>query len=365
MRDQFENIKARMKWFSTSKDNFAAAGNYNASATSRGDTLDLEKTHTASKRAEITAVAKANFTTAMSNNWPLGWEQTGDHEFKVAAYGQLRTGQAVGQDAELNRVDQDYEQSRLTIFQDQVVTTGVASLMKSIVEEKNTRMQSGDTDYRVSAAMTPSEYRFFTDPKNGKTESFVGTQKEAAEFKMASRFIGQLQRQSGTAGQDIETQLQIVSFMDNATKAPNTAEARLKWEDQVMSAKSKENFEGYNMGNKVMQIITDIQSNKRNISETAKRFDSMHTARLGSAKMTAVGDQLGKTIVGEGYKQQSHETFAQTGQAPKKRDAYNNDETQQHNTLGVKDRTTKGVGGKYTREFMETDRTLNAIADAN
>lgn len=357
IRDQFENIKAHLKIFSTSKDSFAAAGNYQQSVSSRAD--DVDKQTGIAERDEIYAAPKGNFTTSMSNNLPLGWEQTGDHEFKIASYGQIRATNN-RMDSETNRADTSID-VKTTAFQDAVISAGVANIMKSVANSRAQRVQNGEWLPELSRDVVNSQYRLASNEQS-RAADVTGDQTARESFAAVAKFIGALNRQSGVKNQDVEQQLQIIQFMDNATRAPNTSEARHRATDIVMSAQVASGFQSFRG---VAPGVRRTDTSKRQTNETARRFESMQTARLGGSRMTAVGDKFGKTLTGEGYKSTSRARDNTQTKAPDIRHGYNTGETQLHETFSTADRSVRGLGSKFTRDKMDTDRTLNAISDAN
>lgn len=356
LRDQFENIKSRMKWFTTSKDSFAAGGNYTQSQLSRTDTIEHQKG--LSTRGEIQTAAKTNLTTMMSNNMPLGWEQTSDLEFKVASYGQIRSI-ATGEDQELIRTNiADEKSANLTTFQDQTVTVGVAQMMKVVVDSIGKREQNGEWLPGLSREQTTTQFKAVDEMS--KVDNFVGDQKMSTVFRTVENFIGQLNRQSGMSAQDIEQQLQIITFMDNAIRTAPKSVERAKATDIVLSAKAAEQFASRGVGPGSRTV-----KNTRQTNETAKRFESMTVAHLGTSRMVNVNSQLSKTVIGEGYKQSSSVRNNIIIKNPELRNAYTAEDGQIHNSFGIADRSGAGLGSKFTRDKMDTDRTLNAISDMN
>lgn len=356
IRDQFENIKSRMKWFSTSKDNFAAGGNFKHSESSRGEQMDREPGM--STRPELSSRAKSNLTTLMSNNMPLGWEQTGDAEYKVASYGQVRSMNGA-EDQELvrsNTVDDKHDM--FTKFQDQQVTVGIASMMKTVVDGTSKRESNGEWLPGLSRDQTTSQFKR-TGPATSAVDGFTGDQRNVTVFKTMENFIGQLNRQSGMANQDIESQLQVIQFMDSAARTAPKSVERIKATDVVLSAKSQEQFAAA----RVTGVRQTTKPGQRQSNGTAQLFESMQVARLGSARLTGVGNQL--KIAGEGYKQTSHVAGNAVGHKPQTRNAYTAQDGQAHDTFGTKNRSGGALGSKFTRDKMDGERTLNAMSELN
>jgi hypothetical protein len=264
---------------------------------------------------------------------------------------------------ETNRSQQhDGKSDQLVKFQDQLVTAGVANIMRNVIEGRLRREQEGDTTLMRSRDQTNTHFLFGERNETTRAERQMADQKNKESFKTVERFIGQLNRQSGTANQDVETQLQIVSLMDNATRQTSGSQARFNAADIVLSAKTAEQFQDRNVKRGVQKH--DLLQ-KRDVSETAKRFDSMQVARLNTAKLTSQGDKLSRDLVGEGYKTQSRSQNTLKSAAPAMRNPYTTKEAQHHSTFGTGDRSTGGLKSKFMRDKMETDRTLNAISENN
>jgi hypothetical protein len=348
IRDQFENIKQRLKIFSTSKDSMASGSNFRDATTSKKDMVDQNG---ADAREEL---SRTNLTSQLSNSYPLGWEQTGDHEFNVAQYGQVRSAQLDAMNAGINRRDTNAS-NQLTTFQDQVVTAGVAQLMKTIVDA---RVQERDgTKLRSFAAAIPKEYRFFTDPKPAGSE-VATTQAVTDSIKSVENFIGQLNRQTGsTSRQDIESQLKIVSFMDAAIRPGTTETAKMEWQNQIASAKQQEAF-----GATATKQAAKKNTAQRETQETARRFESMQVARLGSARLAGTNTVLMEE--GERYKKTSAFSIHKTAKAPNIRDPYTANRSQRARDMeGTSDRFAKPMGDKMgVRAGIDSDGRSNAIS---
>lgn len=357
IRDQFENIKARLKIFATSKGNFASSGKTQQGLESRTGT-SIQGGGNISAHRDADSVNR--YTTVLSNTLPLGWEQTGDHEFKIAKLGQVRSALAGGEDVELNRADVREDQTdKLTRFQDQTVTVGLAQLMKQLALEKSRRDVTTDRTYSASSATTPSLYNAFRRTK-AATADVATDQKDQEVFRAMENFIGALKNQTGLlAGRNIEDQLQIVELMDHATR--NSLLGRMDTKrvaNEVQSAKIAETFAA-TINSKSRSRTTA----RRETDGSSKMFESMAVAHLGSRARPGVGDQRRKELMGENYARESAATLAQKIKNPNLRNPYTGVEEQQHATFGTKDRFTKGLGSKFTRDKMDTTRTLNDMAD--
>ena len=360
IREQFQGIKDRLKIFDTSKDAMMVQYNAEHSTESRVGTSNWQRSINFHENQD-----NINKTTQLSNSYPLGWEQTGDHEFKVASYGQIRS-QSNKSDADSNRRNTDKTESQLAIFRDQVVTSGLANLMRSVVANRQQRIQNGEWIPGLSRGQAQrSDWRPRTDPLS-RNSGIQTDQQDTEVFKSIERFIGELNRQSGVMGQNnIETQLQVIQFMDHATRTNRASDARFNAQDIVMSVVLSENFGTPTAATHRGKLAADYIV-KRQIDETTKRFESHQVARLGRSQMTSIGDKLSIGLVGEGYKSQSAVKNNTQSRAPDIRNPYSANAT--HNKavkFNTGDRHTRGLGSKFMRDKMHTDRTLNAISESS
>lgn len=356
LRDQFEITKRRLKIFSTSREGQST----NLGEKRTGDRAATDAQTGIAERDEVLAAIRSQVVSADNM---LGWEQTGDAELKVAALGQIREGQRKT-DGLTARADQHASQ-RVEQSRAQVVNTGAANMMRIVMDRMTDgRRAENETDQLRtdgrSGANTTSRFA----PGDNAVEVDV-SQSHTRAFGTVERFIGQLRAQSGMQGQDIETQLQVVQFMDNAVQASRlSSEARYKAEDIVLSAKTTRAFDDRGVARGAAGTADGFAATRRNTGQTGRYSESTAVAQLGTGRKHD-GPRVAR--IGEGYKSKSRETTQKRIRGPDGLDdlsrtaAY--DGTQAHATFSTADRHVRGLGSKFTRDRMDTDRTLNAISD--
>jgi hypothetical protein len=363
LREQFELIKQRLKIFSTSREGQST----NLGQKRQGDRATTDAQAGISERDEVLAAIRQQSISGNANMLSLGWEQTGDARFKVAALGQLRAGQRQT-DGLAVRADQQGSQ-RATRSQQQTVKTGTANMMRIVMDRMNEGRRNehdGDQQLIDGRSRTNTCSRFVPGDTSAVASTGVATQDAVRAFGTVERFIGQLRAQSGMQGQDIETQLQIVQFMDNAVQASRlSSEARYKAEDIVLSAAMSRGFEeAFRAAGNVNQ---DPAAARRNTGQTARYSESAAVAQLGRRTGDSGAPRFARS--GEGYKAQSRETVQKRLRGPDDMDdlsraaAY--DGTQDVQTFMTADRHVRGLGTKFTRDRMDTERTLDAISENN
>ena len=359
MREQFYNIKERLKIFTTSKDNSAGASNYQWSGTSVGS-LNAPGDSSVSGRGEVMGLPRSNLTTLQSNNAPLGWETTGDAEYKVASYGQVR-GRAVdrGDQPNLQMSTYDDKTANLTKFQDQVVSVGLAGLMRDVSREQSERRANGEWQPGITRDQRNTQFKAQSAP--GQREA-AADQVMEDKYQEIERFIGQLRRQTGVQGQNIESQLQTIQFMDNAISAPRGGVARFKSGEIVASAARAEGFETPVSAAGRGRALGDRPAARQSATSNYAT-GSQQTARLGSGRQ-GVRVQAPQTAQEQTISALARAAANQnaSGVAPNVRHGYSTDESQAVASFGTKDRFTRGLGSKFVRDQMDQDNRSNAIS---
>lgn len=360
LRNEMENIKSRLKIFSTSRDGRPSGGPGVTHTGVGGDSRVDQSEGDGATSEEFSPQRTKDATMALSNSLPLGWEQTGDHEFKIASYSLLRS-QGKDGDLQTNRYKTDENQyDNLTRFQDQIVPVGMARLMKTIADERALRIQTGDSDITKSVEQTTSQYRTAVDVKP-RTDAHDTTQSLKPEYKTVERFIGALRAQTGIRNADVETQLQVLNTMETAVRAPTASAKDARFTAQQIVA-STVNGRSNTVQNREA-AASRVDGSKREVAPTVEFFRSLAVAPLGKFQMTRTNDQLKHVARGERFEQTSRPGVSTAkGTRPELRDPYTARETQTHETKNVLDRTTRGLGNKYTRDLMDTSRELNSVA---
>lgn len=357
LRAQMEMTKRRLKIFSASRDGQST----NAGVKKMGDRLDTDDQAGMLDRDEvITAIRQQG---QQSDAIALGWEQTGESRVEVARLGRARGAQR-DSDGRVTQGEVTATQ-RVVDGVTQTVKTGAANLMRIIMDRitegrRNDFAVDQETWESLSPEIAKSQFR--ADPRSRTATAGITTEAEREAFATVERFIGQLNRQSGMQGQDIETQLQIVQFMDNAVTASHTSgEARFHAENILM-----EHVQGLSQEQATKRA--DGRADPlalRNVADTRTFSRDAVIARLASAIRDKVGS---KSYMGEAYKTASRETEQKRIRSQAEDDisrAKKYDGTQAHQTFATADRHVRGLGTKFTRDRMDTTRTLDAISEAN
>lgn len=131
--DVFYEIKDRMRWFATSKDNMASGRNFRGAA-------DTQLRDVVTNDPALSRVASDEATG--SNQWygqlgrtPVGWDRTTDQEFTIASYGHIRTQRPMDTIAE--RANQQQQSARESAPARAAQT--LALLMRDAVLEQQSR----------------------------------------------------------------------------------------------------------------------------------------------------------------------------------------------------------------------------------
>lgn len=372
LRDQFHNIKSRLKIFSTSRDNFASGKNFKFAGDSvvqnLENTYDPENPDGERKISYLTSQPRKDLIMLQSNQLPLGWESTSDLEYKVASYGHIRRPKGAV-DAPLTIDQVEKETANLTTFQDQVVTTGLAQIMKQLSLEKarqNVRTQE-NMNYadRILATITPSKYAGVGQHDLAQTQSKISQDSVFKESeKMISHFIGQLNRQSGMSGQDIETQLSIITAMDAAMQNVGAVKKyQRQIETMVTQPKSAAPLE---MKNTTKTKTADNRKAQNNTVETRAATVVKETgvkakvANYGQSRSQIVKNQV------QDLKQVAAQTAAnKKGKTPVIVNPYVVDAKNQkyRGERAVREKFSRGLGSKYMADKIDTSSEKNAMAE--
>jgi len=370
IHDQFENIKARLKIFSTSKDFGMSGKNFKFTSDSVMQNIDIEQEGftDGKKITSYTATPRADLVVMGSNILPLGWDTTSDLEFKVAHYGHIRH-LAGAQDVPLQRHDVEYDTAKLTEFQDQVVTVGLSQVMKRVAMEHHMRYDvQHDQEYKIFAQPIPRDYMFFLNPeKTNKASNFVGDQDFQKSTQMVERFLGQLQKQTGMKNQDIETQLSIVGLMDAATMQPNDAVRLAKIGRDIDTLYTQTMSDG----TQTDQTSASTKVNKQSRFQNLQSIDWKSSLQVANLGQVWLADRKHNSEMQSGRNLGVHgiSTNISNG-APKRVDPFSGapqDLLQRRERLesgGGRSVSGKGLRDKFTvRDNLSTSRQLNAIAN--
>ncbi len=362
----FDAIKDRLKIFSTSRDSGGSSSRQYAEGVDSRVQADTDESSITSRGEHI---VDNGYTTWLSNTTRLGWNQTGDHEFQVAQYGPSNRNS--GAPGDTTRVRSGGQDTSADMTSSAFAAARVASTMRDVAKSQSARGQSRDVSR-------------FADIGDGARRVALAFERKAIDAQLSrSTYVSGDQRNSRTHSDllpaarttrvdthgnqaNATQQMYIREMMEAAVRQIGNKRAVVNIQDTVMATKMEEHFDGAPLRTVRMRapVDDDPRRGADNMNETARRTESMQVARLGRSRMTDTGDMLAKQIVGEGYKTQSHGARHVTVKAPEMRDSHAAGESQQHFAPdAVYDRTVKGIGSKYTRESMDTERTLNAMAD--
>jgi hypothetical protein len=359
LREQMEMTKHRLKIFSVSRDGQST----NLGRKKLGDRAETDDQTSITTREEILAAIRQQGQ--QQDPLALGWEQTGDSLFHVAALGQQRGAQKAT-DGLSTRAEVAASQKQADSVV-QTIKTGAANLMRVIIDRINEGRRvehHADQDASESLDTATGTSRFRGDERSRVSTTGLSTAAQREAFGTVQRFIGQLNSQSGMQGQDIETQLQVVQFMDNAiTASRSSSEARFHAEDIVMAHKTGVSQE---QDQKRVEQFCDPLA-RRNVGETRRYSESTAVAQLGTGRRHP-SKEARFAKAGEGYKGVSRETVQKRLRSTLEDElsrAQGYDGTQYHHAFSTADRHVRGLGSKYTRERVDTERTLNAMADSS
>jgi hypothetical protein len=365
LRNEFENIKSRLKIFSTSKDHMMSAANYNFSGVGALANTDSEREGfvEGTPLTQISSAPRADLVTIGSNVLPMGWDTTSDLEYKVASYGLIR--QAKGSvDVPLIQHDTDRDSAKLTTFQDQVVSVGLAQLMKSVALEHHMRYDvQMDQQVRAFAQATPSKYLGFVNPTISKVSGFQADQELKDSTKMIERFLGQLGRQSGMAGQDIETQLSIIGLMDSAAMSNKKATDLAKIGTQIQTLYTQASTDSTQIGN--LAAEREVRQSRFQASTADLKWrQSFQVANLGAQLNTERKSNF--QVEGRKGAFQFGDNQVKAGKAPEIRQAFNakeGDVARRMERSGIYNSSIQKMGDKRAvRAQIDRDGELNALA---
>lgn len=286
--DTFYQVKDRMKWFATAKDNMASARNFRRfpvdSLMQDVDTDRVEKLtdDTGNYLEDASNWNKQDYTAKLSNSGGIGWEQTPDHIFNVAQYGAKRKQRNPANDV-TTKILQEYHtehDKNLTTFQDQVVSSGLAAHMANILEEQKIRYTYMDQDYPIHKQEMPNQYKqLYSKHGNLRLDSRLEAFKSRIikENNKTSKFTNNVVEQKWQG--DVTTK--IAQLMESGIKkATITGNYRKAAQEQLMDWKlNKEHMDNTNIKHKSQSIHdkynTDID-NKFYKGKTVKNYSNMN-----------------------------------------------------------------------------------------
>jgi hypothetical protein len=136
-------LKNRLKIFSTSKDGIQRSIKVDGNEQSYLDQVTADTQY--SEMLDNEMWNGVNATTLLSNNTPVGWHQTVDHDFKVAQYGMVRSEQDFTKyKAYINRREGVCDQKQKIPFNDITVSSNLIQTISNIIRARKTRDLTGD-----------------------------------------------------------------------------------------------------------------------------------------------------------------------------------------------------------------------------
>ncbi len=143
IKDQFYQVKDRMKIFDTSLDAWHNGGTRNREVTSTGACMLSTDAKYPDMRDEM-CYNRSRQISDLSNDTSIGWRRTTDHVFKVARYNQTRLKMGINeQDWVKNRSNTNLTQDILVSYQGQSIPKSLVMKMEDIVKQREMDLASG------------------------------------------------------------------------------------------------------------------------------------------------------------------------------------------------------------------------------
>lgn len=380
----FEDVKRRLKIFSTGKGSMMASRNFKHAADSN---IDLT-----AGQLPLVSIPEAVFediedrTAIRSNGTNIGWHRTTDHEFNVAQYGQAPVALKPS-NVEVNRQEQEPDSFMEEQFRDTRVNAGLAVLMQDIMKEREVQRSSEGTQKTHIARQIDVYKKMYQKPET--------TDISRTEIKQ------ELSRLQGLINQlaDMGTQNSKQNALHGVIAAAQNSRNKTQYDKEQMANSMSGAM--VNPGNRQHQRrkIMEIASGKKNRmqadslekfrqhyikdngtrkpSQTANMTDGLTTVKLSGlapVSIYASAERMGdmhKYVMGSGedYAQEAYDNLGRMGNANARAGRTDNDTTE--DTAGwtemeglTKDRTTRGTGSKYTQDLLDSDhQDLNVMAD--
>ena len=186
IKDQFYQVKDRMKIFETSRDGRHNGGTSNNPLISTA--VCLQKTDAKEPNmSDEMCYNTARMVTDLSNDTSIGWRRTTDHKFKVAKYNQKRLTLGFNeQDWSKNRANTNLEHDILVPYQDQNVPKSLVLKMDDIIKQREIDIKSGKMiNFRDSKIPALRARRITADDLNVK-RSTIQTSPEDPHYLLPS-----------------------------------------------------------------------------------------------------------------------------------------------------------------------------------
>jgi hypothetical protein len=172
IKDQFYQVKDRLKIFDTSLDSRHNGGTRNRELTSTGICMQTSDAKYPDMRDEM-CYNQSRMVTDLSNDTSIGWRRTTDHVFKVARYSQNRLKMGMNeQDWVKNRSNTNLTQDVLVSYQDQAIPKSLVMKMDDIVKQREVDLAAGrHIDFADSRAPEGRKRRIDVSDLNIKRET--------------------------------------------------------------------------------------------------------------------------------------------------------------------------------------------------
>lgn len=329
MSDAFYSSKDRMKWFETSKGNIAAARNFRRRM---GDSLmqdvDTDGNDTMMDRpdARQEEAVRRNFnsyTTKLSNNHSMGWHKTTDHEFKVAKYGAQRKIKNPAHDHITKLLHQSHVDhgDKLTTFQDQVVSSGLAQVMRKAAEEQKIRYTYQDQDFAMDNQKMPSQYRkLYGDYGNQRKKEAIVEELKILKLKdtIASYMGPRANHNVVNQRKQTNRTNKLAEMMESGTQIRDLGDIgvtnyRKNMQEQVTDERKNKDYDATNNIPGKTQKIESLYAARRSKGTAEWKKDKM-TKLYSSNKKSSMMDTTSqsKNYNTEKYKKESFERGSHT-----------------------------------------------------
>jgi hypothetical protein len=383
--ETFNDVKNRLKIFSTGKGSMMAARNFKHTANSN---IDLT-----AGQLPLVSIPESVFennidrTAQRSNGTAIGWHRTTDHKFEVARYGPTPTGLKPSR-AEINRNSQQPDSFKEAEFRDQRVNAGLAVLMQDILKERESmRAAIPSQMFKLSKQLAT------TRQKIDKSSTDVSRENALQEVSIIENMMNQLadagnnptkrnflhslisKAQNSRNSSQVDT-TQLANSMHGASVMPGNREHKKRVIAERMSGKKQIELADGLAQHRQRNVI---DNGNRKHRQTADITDGMQTMSMKSLKpLSSLASEdraasMHKAAMAstEGYTSESQDTHYRNnrndegfraGRTPT--DLVGDTQGYNHLEGSTYDRSTRGVGSKYMNDKHNTShKSESAVND--
>jgi hypothetical protein len=380
----FEDVKRRLKIFSTGKGSMMAARNFKHTADSN---IDLT-----AGQLPLISIPEAVFediedrTAIRSNGTNIGWHRTTDHEFDVAQYGQAPVALKPS-NAEVNRQLQEPDSFMEEQFKDTRVNAGLAVLMQDIMKEREVQ-RSALPSQKIHIAKQMDVYKkMYQKPETtdiSRTEikqemsRLQGLMNQLADMgtenMKQNSLHGLVAASQNSRNKTQYDKEQMANSMSGAMVNPGNRQQQKRKIMEIASAKTNR---AHADGMERFHEHAVRNNGTRKPSQTAAITDGLQTVKLsGLAPMSSLASNqrkgdMHKYVMGSGeeYAHEAYDAQHREGNANTRAGRTDNDATE--DTAGwtemegqTKDRHTRAPGSKYVQDILDSDHSeLNVMGD--